>query len=1002
MLRPHSFSLKPINRYFSPLLLVVIGILPIASITSCAPISPPLLQIEESLQSGDALSIDGSLYDEYQFEAKAGQAVVITLESEAFDTLLFLFDVAGKTIAISNDANGETNSQIGMVLSAKGKYRVWVTAFNANGQGSYGLAVTATTADDPVVRQSEADRLNAQGVAQLNQANYPEALALFQQALAIRQDINDRRGVGESLNNIGGIYDLQGKYLQALDHFQRALAIQQDIGNLYGVGVSFNNIGSIYDRQGDYPQALESYQQALEILQDAGTPEDEGVTLNNIGSIYYLQGNDLQALDYLHRSLDIFRSIHDRQSESVTLNNIGFIHDLQGNELKALEYLQKSLDLIQDDGESLDVGLSLNNIGSIYYRQSDYSKALGYFQRALAISQNSGYPQLKGLIFNNLGLISYDQGDYLQALDYFQKSLAIHQASSDLASEAVALINIARWFEQQDQPTMAIIFLKQGVNVYEAIRTNNREFSLELQQSYTATVEDHYRILADMLLQQNRVLEAQRVIDLLKVQELDDALRGVRGEAATREGIPLLEAETALLEDYRRIFQQGVAIAQELSELRRIPLADRTSADNERIFALEKQQSTLLDQFLAFVASPEVQALLANLSDIAKQGDLVTKLATDEFITLRNNLRDIDDAVLIYPLILEQRLELVLVSSSGPPTHYPIAVDEETLRDTVFEFQQALRDKTSSPEPLAQQLYDWLIPEALETALEAQGIETILYAPDGILRYVPLAALHDGEQWLIENYRINHITAASLTDLNLEPDPDPLVLAGAFSRGSHPGPNGGSLRGLPYAGVEVQELADRLPSSPLLLNEQFTLAGTAPLMDDHTIVHFATHAAFLVESPLQSFILFGNGDRLTLSELKGWRGRFSNVDLVVLSACETGIGNVRDADGEEILGFGYLMQAAGASAAMASLWPVSDGGTQVLMTRFYDYLSQGLSKAEALQQAQRSLVTGEKVYLADVERIIGQRQTPGQVEEVYRQLSHPYYWAPFILIGNGL
>ncbi|MDV3351703.1 tetratricopeptide repeat protein [Leptothoe sp. LEGE 181152] len=849
-------------------------------------------------------------------------------------------------------------------------------------------------------RQAEADRLNAEGIEQYNQANYPEALELFQQSLAIRQDIGDRRGVGASLNNIGFIYDSQGDYPQALDYYQQALAIRQDIGDRRGEGTMLNNIGFIYSRQGDYPQALDYFQQALAIRQDIGDRRGVGASLNNIGGIYSSQGDYPQALDYYQQALAISQDIGDRRGVGESLNNIGFIYSRQGDYPQALDYFQQALAIRQDIGDRRGVGESLNNIGFIYSRQGDYPQALDYFQQALAISQDIGDRSGEGATLNNIGVIYDSQGNYPQALDYYQQSLAISQDISAPELEAASLANIGRWFEQQEQPALAILFFKQAVNTYEVIRTNNQDFSSqELQQSYTETVADDYRALADLLLQQNRVLEAQRVIDLLKVQELDDTLRGVRGNSSTASGVPLLEEEKTLLARSQQIFQQGIGISQELGELRQIPLAERTVANNERIFALENLQSELLTTFLDFVASPEVTDLIANLSDIAKQSDLITKLASDEFINLRNNLADIDNAALIYPLILENRLELVLVTSSGPPTHYPITVDEDTLRDTVFEFQQALRDKTSTPEPLAQQLYDWVIPEALETAFTQQGIETILYAPDGILRYIPLAALHTGDQWLIERYQINHITAASLTDLNLEDDPEPLVLAGAFSEGNHPSP-AGDLWGLPYAGVEVEKLADLLPTSPLLLNKEFSLAGTAPLMNDHTIVHFATHAAFLVESPLESFIMFGNGDRLTLQELKNWRGRFSNVDLVVLSACETGVGNVRDADGEEILGFGYLMQTAGASAAMASLWQVSDGGTQILMTEFYQALKDGLGKAEALQHAQRTLIGGEGVNLADVERIIGQR--PADAETIYSQLSHPYYWAPFILIGNGL
>jgi CHAT domain-containing protein len=214
---------------------------------------------------------------------------------------------------------------------------------------------------------------------------------------------------------------------------------------------------------------------------------------------------------------------------------------------------------------------------------------------------------------------------------------------------------------------------------------------------------------------------------------------------------------------------------------------------------------------------------------------------------------------------------------------------------------------------------------------------------------------------------------------------------------------------LPFAGVEVENLLAAFPGTTGLFNDEFSLDAVEPALNRYTIVHLATHAAFVQGSPSDSFILFGNGDRLTLEDLKGWRGRLNRVDLVVLSACETGVGAATLGNGEEILGFGYLMQEAGAEAAIASLWVVSDGGTQVLMNAFYEALNNGYSKAEALQRAQIALIRDDQAVLASGQRSIEPfNPDTGEPLAIYatgdgsQNLSHPYYWAPFILIGNGL
>jgi CHAT domain-containing protein len=158
-------------------------------------------------------------------------------------------------------------------------------------------------------------------------------------------------------------------------------------------------------------------------------------------------------------------------------------------------------------------------------------------------------------------------------------------------------------------------------------------------------------------------------------------------------------------------------------------------------------------------------------------------------------------------------------------------------------------------------------------------------------------------------------------------------------------------------------------------------------MGDRTVLHFATHGAISIGTSEESFILFGDGTPVTIAEVRNWT--LNHVDLVVLSACETGLGG-NLGTGEEILGLGYQMQRAGARAAIASLWVVDDGGTQRLMNGFYQGLSGGMAKAEALRQAQIALITGDYTVVGEE----GRSETSRFV--------HPYYWAPFILIGNGL
>ncbi|NET52606.1 MAG: CHAT domain-containing protein, partial [Merismopedia sp. SIO2A8] len=505
-------------------------------------------------------------------------------------------------------------------------------------------------------------------------------------------------------------------------------------------------------------------------------------------------------------------------------------------------------------------------------------------------------------------------------------------------------------------------------------------------------------------------------------------LQSVRSTSQTQSGIDLAAPET-------QISDRTILVGHKLADLQAIPFTELSDAQLDELEALQAEQQAIIEDFQGFIDSPEIQALIAQLSVEVRlpQGwqsqsqDMVAEL--DEFINLQNNLQAIDrNAVMIYPLILDDRLELVLVTPFSEPSRYPVEVDRATLNKAIVEFRQALTNPRSQPEASAHQLYQWLI-EPMAADLEAIAAETILYAPDGVLRYVPLAALHDGEQWLTQQFAINHITAASLSDFAIADRSEPKVLAAAFSEGFHEvevGDRTYPFNGLPFAGVEVNNLATLFADrATTFFDTDFSRHITELAMGSHNIVHLATHATFVQGSPSDSFILFGNGDIATLEDIKSWEGRFNQVDLFVLSACETGLGTENlgsgnlDGEnlgnGEEILGFGYLMQQAGAKAAIASLWTVDDSGTQTLMDAFYVALNNGHTKTEALQRAQKALITGDESILAGDRRdnetgergvtieLADTRDThPGQPLSQRRHLDHPYYWAPFILIGNGL
>ncbi|OKH32370.1 hypothetical protein NIES2119_26405 [[Phormidium ambiguum] IAM M-71] len=839
------------------------------------------------------------------------------------------------------------------------------------------------------------------GLVYLRLNEYTQAIQFFEHSLKISKDIGNRVGVGKILIEMGMAYYYQGQYSSALEFLQQALAVDQEIGDKVAIGYTLNTIGLAYQGLSNYPQALKFYQQSLAIGQEIGDKVLVGRTLNNIGMLYTAIGESVKALDFYQRALVFRRETKDLMGEAKTLHNIGWAYEQLSNYSKALEFYQQALAISRRIGNRASTARTLNNIGTVYQKQEQYIQALEVLNQALVILQELGEKGWIGNTLETIGSAYKGLNQFPQALDSYQKALVIIREVGDRRIERLILSNIGEVLVKENQPEMAIIFYKLSVNVTESIRQELRSLPISQQRSYTTTVADSYRRLADLLLQQDRVLEAQQVLDLLKVQELEDYLQNVRGTQQTAQGIPLNPQERQINDNYNQILNQEIQLGRELAELQKIPSADRTPEQQQRIAQLNQIQQEINGKFIQFINSPEIITIVQQLSPSNREQNI----SLNQLNTLRADiLRQLQPkAVLLYPLILENRLELVLVTPDAPPIHRSVNVKKADLNRAIVEFRMALENPNSDAKAPALKLYNWLI-KPIEKDLKQAEAKSIIYAPDGQLRYIPLAALYDGEQWLVQRFVTNNITAMSLTKFIRQRTSQPQVLAGAFATGRYNFKMEGTplaFDGLKFAGVEVENIAAIMPGTIKLLDREFSREATIPRLNDFSIVHLATHAMFVTGKPEDSFIVLGDGNLFTIRDIQ--RLSLPNVELVVLSACQTGIGG-KLGNGEEILGFGYQMQQTGAKAAIASLWKVNDGGTQALMTAFYAALqSENNSLALALQKAQVALITGKDISLNKSQyQTVQQRTRSNLPSAVANALSHPHYWAPFILIGNGL
>lgn len=740
-----------------------------------------------------------------------------------------------------------------------------------------------------------------------------------------------------------------GQFKMAIEKFKGALEIYNKQSDRFGIIRTLNKIAAVYDAQGKHLKALEFYQQALEKNQEEKSSENTSAILNNIGLAYSHLGWYEKAIDFYQQTLN-----ENHPEPAIILNKIGRIYSHLKEFPKALEFYQQALEINRKNQDNIGIAKTLDNIGVVYREQGKYSEALKYHQEALAIQEKIGDHYNNSDTLHHIGRVHRESDKHSESLSFLTNTLIIERQLGDQEGERITLADIGKLLERKNQDELAIIFYKQSVNITEDIRKDLQKLPVEEQNLYVESIATIYRNLAALLLEKKRALEAHQILDLLHIQETFEYTGNLKTDEYEYSEIPLLESEQIFWKKYSELIDEVVkSYSQNPNNLQ------------------EK-----LAKIQGFLDSEEVKSIVLELEKNARS----QKLGSDIALWLQSELKEnnLQDTVILYPLLLEDRLELILMTADSPPFHRTVLVNKKEFNQTILQLRMQLTNRNQSDKRVKEaglKLYNWLI-KPMEAQLKITQAKKILYAPDGKLRYIPLAAIHDGKKWLGERFQINNITAASLMELEPREKFEPIILAGALNEGSYNFKVGQRLfefESLPFAGVEVEEIQNVFPQTNKLLGNAFTKEAIEAKFDSYNIIHFATHSAFLSGHPEESFILFGDGDRATLRDVEDWN--LKDVELIVFSACQTALGKELG-NGEEILGFGYKIQEAGATASIATLWRVDDQGTQEFMNDFYRALKNGESKVAAVQKAQISMINSE--------------------------YSHPYYWAPFILIGNGL
>src|ERR1039457_4917256 len=805
----------------------------------------------------------------------------------------------------------------------------------------------------------EALCLHQIGTIYYNLGETKNALDYYNQALTPRRAALDRVGEAKTLNNIGNVYSILGEQQKALDYYKQVLPLLRAVGNRAGEASTLNNIGIVYSALGEKRKALDHYNQALPLWRAVGDRAGEAMTLSNIGNVYWDLGVKQKALGYFNQALPLQRAVGDRQGEADTLGGIGIVYwglgEKQkglgsvewglGEKQKALDYFNQTLPLKRAVGDREGEGITLNNIGEVYSDLGEKRKALDYYDQALPLRRAVGDRAGEAETLNNMGEVYSALGEKQKALDSYVQALVLARAVSDPSSQGSVLDHLMRYWQSEHHPGLAIFFGKQAVNQYQDLRRNIQGLDQKLQRSYLATVTKTYRSLADLLIAQGRLSEAEQVLSLLKEQEYFDYVRRAAAEASSVEGHANLTPEEAEWDQrYREIADKLVATGSERGDL--VAKKARTPEETLRLDQLEK------DVAVGNIAFEKFFADLAQRFSDKPAGTLhVEQLRETQGIM--EDLRELPaGTVAIYTLVGEDKFRAILRTPDVQKAYeYPIRAAD--LNRKVLAFRQVARDPKLDPRPLGEELYKIVVGPMAEDLRQTKA-QTLIWSLDGVLRYLPLAALYDGKQYLIERYRVSVMTLASNTRLLARPDPE-WKGAGFGVTKAYEG-----LPPLPLVSAELAGIIATKPGDAGVLAGEIKLNGTfteqsmrQTLLKGYAVVHIASHFRFQPGNETQSYLLLGDGGHLSLAELMTSANLFGGVQLLTLSACNTGMG-----DGTEVEGFGTLAERQGAKAVIASLWPVADASTKVLMQRFYRIResSPGKTKLEALREAQLELL----------------------------------------------
>lgn len=856
--------------------------------------------------------------------------------------------------------------------------------------------------------------------------DYPNALKFFEQSLKIDKEIGDKSGIAERVAMIGLVYGELGNYSKALESLEQVIVVFREIGDKDRVKDCLSLIGRCYMVLGDYPKSLGYFEQSLKIAKEIGDRQGVGAALSNIGSVYGKLGNYSKALENQEQALEIFKGIGDKPAEIEVLAGIGDIYLKQEDYKKALGFFIES-----------------NNsfgLGAVYNKMGNFQKALTYYEEALKIGLKIERPDIlinsyfgMGESYEGLGKLEEAAASYISAVsivDKLRSGLKKEKHKTGFLSRTVQLYKklvsaLARLHIQGEELTDDDILKNLG-NIGEIsfyIAENVKARSLIEMLAGRMGTEETYRLPKNIIEKEQSLTHQIAKLN----EQLEDAFKKDKELfEKKKETLNALEAE---LEQFTYELRESHPRYAAFKYPQPLSIKDIPITSNEIL--------------LEYHVSDEATYLFVVGQDKQKQNKLIKLIEVpiseedlkEQINVFRHAFEDIRYMNEFDPMKAKELYGLLLAEGVKdlPVGSHLIIIPDGILNLLPFEALVVSTDNLNGNENLnlaKDNIGDLQVVgvkgKVSDTESKILGYKDIEYFGDkwstsyyqsgtvlGLNRTLgkkeqkwpkPLFALgdpvFDKEDNRYVNYAEGKQEEIKLASLNIESS----VRIRSIIR-----EKGYTFRRLVETRDEVIQIGQMLDvNNPwhIKLDMEASEAGVKGTdLLGYRYIHFATHGILENEIPyiqepalVLNLVNNENGEDgyLTMSEVMGLN---LSADMVVLSACKTGLGE--DIGGEGIVGLTRAFMYAGSPSVVVSLWSVESKTTTDFMIAMYRYLEEGKDKAEAVRLARMDI--RKKKYRTDTERGVGGIMASERMEQKSNRVidtSHPYFWSPFILVGE--